>query len=246
MQRRQVDIRTADGVADAYLVTPDEPGPHPGVLLFMDAFGLRPQIMEMATRIASRGYAVLAPNLLYRGQRSPLVTPDELADEEKRGAAFGRVMPMIQELTAERVIADSRVYLDYLGTDGPVGLVGYCMGGRNALVVAGALGERIAALGSFHAGRVVTEGPDSPHLGVGSIVGEVYFGHADNDGSMTPDDIAALEAAFEAAGVRYTSEVYAGAPHGFTMADTAMHDPDAEVRHWDALFGLLGRALPVA
>ena len=66
---------------------------------------------------------------------------------------------------------------------GPVVIVGYCMGGRNALVAMEAFPDRIKALGSFHAGRVVTEDADSPHLGVASITGEVYFGHADNDGS---------------------------------------------------------------
>lgn len=136
--RQQVDIPTADGVADAYLVTPAGDGPFPGVLLFMDAFGLRPQIMEMASRIAERGYAVLAPNLFYRSARSPLVDPADLVDEERRGAAFGRLMPMMQQLTAERVVADTRAYLDFFKKE-QVGIVGYCMGGRNALIAVSAL-----------------------------------------------------------------------------------------------------------
>ena len=249
MPQTELDVPAADGVADAYLVRPDSPGEVPGVLLFMDAFGLRPQIMQMAARIAGRGYAVLAPNLFYRDARSPLIEPAELADEERRGAAFGRLMPMIQGLTTERIAADTAAYLDFLTgqegvASGPAGIVGYCMGGRNALVAVSALPDRFAALGSFHAGRVVTEGPDSPHRHVGSITAELYFGHADNDGSMTPEDIKALEQALDAAGVTYTSELYEGAPHGFTMADTAMHDPVGEQRHWKALFALLERALP--
>ncbi|BAL93099.1 putative dienelactone hydrolase [Actinoplanes missouriensis 431] len=247
--QQQVDVTTADGTADAYLVTPDGGGSFRPVLLFMDAFGLRPQIMEMASRIAERGYAVLAPNLFYRSRRSPLVELDELVDEQKRGAAFGRLMPMMRELTAERVIADARAYLDFLAARpdvaaGPGGIVGYCMGGRNALIAASALPDRFAALASFHAGRVVTETPDSPHRAVGALTAEVYFGHADNDGSMTPEHVAALEAALTEAGVKHTSELYEGAPHGFTMADTAMHDAAAEQRHWQALFTLLDRALP--
>ena len=242
--RQQVDIQTADGVADAYLVTPEGEGPFPGVLLFMDAFGLRPQIMEMAARIAAEGYVVLAPNLFYRSARSPLVEPADLTDEERRGAAFGRLMPMMRELTAERVVADTRAYLEFLPA-GRAGIVGYCMGGRNALIAVSALPDRFAALGSFHAGRVVSDDPASPHRNLGAITAEVYFGHADNDGSMTPENITALEAALAEAGVTYTSELYEGAPHGFTMADTSMHDAAAENRHWEALFALLGRALPV-
>ena len=241
-----VQIPAADGTADAYLVRPDGAGPFPGVLLFMDAFGLRPRIAEMAARIAERGYTVLVPNLFYRSARSPLVQPEDLLDAEKRGAAFGRLGPMMRELTAERIAADTDAYLDFLAAQpgvapGPVVIVGYCMGGRNALRAIEAHPDRIAALASFHAGGVVTDQPDSPHLAVGSITGEVYLAHADNDRSMSPEQIKALEAALDEAGVSYTSELYEGAPHGFTMSDTAMHHAEGEQRHWTNLFALLDR-----
>ncbi|MFB9333048.1 dienelactone hydrolase family protein [Actinoplanes octamycinicus] len=249
MQQSSIDVPAADGRSDAYFVKPDGPGPYPGILFFMDGFGLRPRLREMADRIAEHGYAVLVPNLFYRDQRSPLVDPEELSDAEKRSAAFGRLMPMIQGLTPDRLVADTTAYLDFLSAQdgvaaGPAGIVGYCMGGRNALIAISALPDRLAVLGSFHAGRLVTDGPDSPHLAVSSITGEVYFGHADNDGSMTPDQIKELEAALASAGVRHTSELYEGAPHGFTMSDTAMYHPEGERRHWAALFALLDRALP--
>ena len=60
---------------------------------------------------------------------------------------------------------------------------------------------------------------------------------------MPPDQVARFEAALAAAGVRHTSEVYAGAQHGFTMSDMAVHDPAAEQRHWAALLDLLHRTL---
>ncbi|MFI5893023.1 dienelactone hydrolase family protein [Actinoplanes sp. NPDC051513] len=250
MQTTTVQVPTADGTAEAYLVKPDGDGPFPGVLMFMDAFGLRPRLAEMAGRIAERGYAVLAPNLFYRSASGLLVTPEELADPEKRGAAFGRLGPMMQKLTPPRVAGDTGSYLDYLAAQpgvaaGPVVIVGYCMGGRNALRAIEAHPDRIKALGSFHAGGVVTDGPDSPHLAVGNITGEAYFAHADNDRSMTPEHIKALEAALDEAGVAYTSEVYEGAPHGFTMSDTSMYNAGAEERHWVNLFALLHRNLPV-
>ncbi|GGN73830.1 hydrolase [Actinoplanes lobatus] len=250
MSPSEIVVPAADGVAEAYFVTPDGAGPYPAVLIFMDAFGLRPRLMEMARRIAARGYAVLVPNLFYRDASGPLVAPEELTDGAKRGAAFGRLMPMIRALTPERITADATAYLDFLAgqekvADGPAGLVGYCMGGRNGLIVTAALPDRIAALGSFHAGGMVTGAPDSPHTGVAAITAEVYIAHADNDGSMTPEQIKTLEAAFDAAGVTYTSELYEGAPHGFTMSDTSMHHEEGEQRHWEALFALLGRTLPV-
>ena len=169
MHKTTVDVPTADGVADAYFVRPDGDGPFPGVLVYMDAFGLRPRLYEMADRIAERGYAVLVPNLLYRGGRSPVADLSGLRDPEQRGKIFGQVGPRIQALDTAAITRDSRAYLDFLDAQDGVAagrdaIVGYCMGGRNALKAIEAHPNRIVALASFHAGRLVTDEPDSPHL----------------------------------------------------------------------------------
>lgn len=243
-----VDIPAEGGIADACLVVPDGDGPFRGVLLYPDAFGPRPRIREMAGRIAARGYAVLAPNLLYRGGPAPLVDVADLRTPEGRERVIARVMPLADGLTAEKSIRDTGVYLDFLAAQDrvaaePVAIVGYCMGGTNGLRAAAAYPARIVGLASFHGGRLVTDRPDSPHLGVGKVTGELYFGHAENDHSITAAQIGVLEAALDAAGVPYTSEVYAGAPHGFTMTDTAAHRAAAEQRHWERLFPFLERNL---
>src|SRR3712207_5171621 len=186
----RLDVPTPDGVADAYLVRPDGDGPFPGVLFYPDAFGLRPRIEEMAERIAARGYVVLAPNLLYRGGRSPQFDLAELSDPERRGAVFGKVMPFVGALDDAAISADAGAYLDFFEArdgvaPGPVVVVGYCMGGMNALRTAEAYPDRVAGVASFHGGRMVTDRPDSPHLRVGRVTGELYFAHADNDRSMT-------------------------------------------------------------
>src|SRR3954454_21268708 len=98
MPADQLDIATEDGVADAYLSRPDDER-HPGVLLLMDAFGLRPQIEKMADRIASHGFAVLAPNLFYRAGRSPVVDLVGLEDPEQRGKIIEKVMPLMGDLS---------------------------------------------------------------------------------------------------------------------------------------------------
>ncbi len=250
MRHTTLDVRTGAGDADAYLVTPDGPGPFPGVLMYMDAFGLRPRLAEMATRIAEHGYAVLVPNLFHRIRRSPLGAFGDLHDPQARSAAFQVLIPMIRSLTPGLIAEDTRWYLDFLAghedvAEAPVFLVGYCMGGRNALLAAQAHPDRIAGLASFHAGGLVTDRPNSPHLAVGSLRCPAYFGHADSDRSMTADQIRTLEAALAEAGVEYVSELYEGAPHGFSMSDTAMYDEAAERRHWDALLGMLRRVSPV-
>lgn len=91
MRRRTVDITTADGVADAFLVGPDDDAGHPGVLFGIDAIGLRPRIEEMADRIAGHGYVVLAPNVFYRAGRGPFPGPADLSDPDARAAFMQRV-----------------------------------------------------------------------------------------------------------------------------------------------------------
>jgi carboxymethylenebutenolidase len=245
MESSTVDITTADGVADAYLARPDT-GPRPGVLFIMDAFGLRPTIDDMADRVAADGYVVLAPNVFYRAGRSPVLPVPDLTDPERRKGFFQSVQPLMEQLTPERLAADGAAYLDYLGeaaSPGPVAITGYCMGGRVGWWIAAAHPDRVAALAAFHPGRLVTDAPDSPHRSAGDVRGELYFGFADQDPSMTAEQIATLERSLHETGARYRSEVYNGAPHGYTMADTAAFDEAARERHFRELRALLERTL---
>jgi carboxymethylenebutenolidase len=237
-----VDINTPDGVADAYLVKP-EGEPRGGLLFIMDAFGLRPTIYEMADRIAADGYVVLAPNVFYRAGRAPVLELPDLSDPEQRTSFFQSLRPLMEELTPDRLAADGAAYLDYLaqaGAPDSTTITGYCMGARVGWRIAAAHPDRVAALAGFHAGGLVTEAPDSPHLSATEIQAELYFGFADQDPSMTAEQIAALRQALDEAGVRYRAEVYEGAQHGYTMADTAAYDEAARERHFRELASLLG------
>ena len=246
MPVQNVDITTPDGVADAYLARPDEQ-PHPGVLFIMDAFGLRPTIAEMIERIAADGYVVLAPNFFYRAGRSPVLEMPDLSDPEQRTGFFQKLRPLIDQLTPERIDSDATAYLDYLAEAagaGQVALTGYCMGARVGWRIATAMPDRVAALAGFHAGGLVADDPDSPHRSAADISAEMYFGFADQDPSMTAEQIATLERALEESGATYRSEVYEGAQHGYTMADTAAFDEPSRERHFRELRALLDRALP--
>jgi carboxymethylenebutenolidase len=249
MRGEIVDISTQDGVADAYLsLPPGQNESHPGVLFLMDAFGLRPRIEEMVDRIAVRGFVVLAPNVLYRaGPASNMKMPD-LEDPAQRDPFFAKLRPAMAQLTPERIVSDGAAYLDYLGdlASPPFAVTGYCLGGRVGWRITAAYPQRVAALAAFHAGGLVSDDEDSPHLSASAISAELYLGHADNDQSMTPEHVAALEQALEEAGVRYRSELYEGAAHGYTMSDTAAYDETAAERHFTELFALLDRTMESA
>jgi carboxymethylenebutenolidase len=245
LSRSHPDIATPDGTADAYLTKPTD-GVHPGVLVFMDGIGLRPRLEQMADRIAEHGYVVLVPNLMYRAGRAP-VLPNivERLQGEDRASVFEELRPHMAALTPEAAARDTAAYvgvLDQHGDGGKIGTVGYCLGGGLAMRAAAQLPDRVAAVASFHGGRLAADDA-APHTLADRIRAELYFAHADNDGSMPADQIARLESALDAAGVRYTSELYAGATHGFTMSDMPVYDEQAEQRHWDALLGLFDRAL---
>jgi carboxymethylenebutenolidase len=246
VQGSDVDIPTADGVADAYLAHPDDGSPHPGVLFYQDAFGIRPHLKSMADRLAAAGYTVLIPNVFYRSGRTPVFDLPEFIDPSARPEIFGQIMPVMQTLTPELAMGDADAYLHWLAdsplvADGPVALTGYCMGARLALFTAGTYPDRVAAAAGFHGGRLATDTPDSPHLVAEHITAELYFGHADQDESLPPEQQQRLEDALTAAGVRHTCEVYPGAHHGYTQADTSSYNKEGDERHWAALLDLLDR-----
>jgi len=243
-----LNIKTQDGVCEAFIAYPGENGPYPAVLLYMDAFGPRPHLYEMAKMIASRGYYVLIPNLFYRTRKVPVVDLKFPVRGEDWPEAVKQIMPLIQGCSPEHVMKDTLVFLDFLAQQKlvskvPIGMTGYCMGGRLAILASAHYPQRIAAVASFHAGNLVTDKDDSPHLLLNRIKAELYIGHADNDPSMSPDQIERLKLALERSGIKYQVELYSGAMHGFTMADLPAYNEVAFKRHWEKLFKLFEHTL---
>ncbi|MFI0264197.1 dienelactone hydrolase family protein [Streptomyces sp. NPDC017056] len=241
MPTKTLQIPTADGQADAFAAFPDQGERHPGVLMYADGFGIRPVLREMARELAGHGYYVLVPNLFYRHGPAPVVELPEHIGEEVRPQVFAQLMPFIEEHTAERVLSDADAYLRFLTAQpevsaGPVAVTGYCIGGLLATRTAAAHPGQVAALAAFH-GPVGVDGPDN----LAKLTAEVHFGHAEAD--LTPEALGELNQALDTAGVDYTSEIYPGTIHGFTMSDTDAFNSAALQRHWDHLLPLLDRTL---
>jgi carboxymethylenebutenolidase len=231
MPTKTLRIPTTDGQADAFAAFPDGGGRRPGVLMYADGFGIRPVLREMARELAGHGYYVLVPNFFYRNGPAPVVELPGHIGEEARSAIFAQLMPLIEAHTTERVLRDADAYLRFLTTQpevgaGPVAVTGYCIGGLLAVRTAVA-----------HPGQVGAVGPD----GLSEITAQVHFGHAETD--ITPEALGELNQALDTAGVDYTSEIYPGTVHGFTMSDTDAFNPSALQHHWDRLLPLLDRTL---
>ncbi|GAC1378868.1 MAG: dienelactone hydrolase family protein [Pseudarthrobacter sp.] len=245
-----IEIPAAAGPAEALVVRPSTgAGPFPGVILYMDAFGLRPRIEEMAQRIADWGYVVLAPNVFYReGTAAELAPKVDMTTPDGRSAAGKAAVPRVGHLTAEKALPDIDAWVAALEkldgvAAGPIGTFGYCMGARLAIRTATSHPEVVAACGGFHGGGLATDDADSPHLGLSAARAQFVFGHADHDQSMDGDAVARLGEALRAAGLTASNEVYEGAPHGYTMADTSMFHAEATERHFSELRALLDETL---
>lgn len=241
MPTKTVHIPTADGQADAFAAFPDAGGRRPGVLMYPDGFGIRPVLRQMAGELAEHGYYVLVPNVFYRHGPAPVIELPGYIGEEARPAIFAQLMPMIKAHTAEQTLSDADAYLRFLlnqpeVSTGPVAVTGYCIGGLMAVRTAAAHPDQVVAVAGFHA----PVGADGPEV-LSKLAAQVHFGHAEGD--LTPGALEELNATLDAAGVNYTSEVYPGTIHGFTMSDTDAFNPAALQRHWDRLLSLLGNTL---
>jgi carboxymethylenebutenolidase len=248
-----VEIQTPDGTCDAAFIHP-KTGSHPGVLLWPDAFGLRPSMRDMAKRLAAQGYSVLVPNPFYRVSKAPFTDASNFNFQNP--ADMAKLQPLMASVNAPgNAEKDAVAYVGFLDAQKEVnkskkiGTQGYCMGGPLVVKTAAALPDRIGAGASFHGGGLVTDKPESPHLLAPKIKARMYFGIASNDDARQPDAKDKLRAAFSAVKAPTEIEVYSDALHGWCVPDMPMQNgkpiynkPDAE-KAWAKLLALYKAAL---
>jgi carboxymethylenebutenolidase len=227
---------------EVFISHPQGTGPFPVILQVMDALGMREELCDHARRAAAWGYYVLAPDLFYRvGLKGPLdlSAPDGMQ----------KIMAAMKDLSDARASSDIQAVLELAGRDaaaqkGKIGIYGLCMGGRLTLVLAQALGERVAAAASIHPGSLVVDQPASPHHHLEHVKAELYFGIADQDRMATPEQMKELEAALEARKIRYQLEMHSGALHGFMMPSRSeLYNEAAAEKVWGRMQRLFLRSL---
>ena len=247
---KTLEIATPDGTCRTTLFA-EKRGP--GVILVMDAGGPREALFTIARDLAARGFAVAVPDLMYRAG-SPF---DLLGDLPKDTPTFFNAMrtdPVFRAALMEKYIrpasAPAHVERDFGAllpalaehfAPGPVGLTGYCMGGGIALRVASLFPSRVSAVASFHGGHLATTAPDSPHLGLTSVLAEVFVAGAVEDGSFNSEMRDRLVSALEAAKVKNRVETWQG-KHGFAVPDFPVFDPQLYASHLDVLAELFARS----
>jgi carboxymethylenebutenolidase len=244
-----VDIKTPDGTCDAAFIYPKS-GSHRGVLIWPDAFGLRPAFREMAKQLAAEGYSVLVPNPFYRVAKAP-VFPDIASFNFQNPTDRAKLGPLMGSVNAAGAAEkDAAAYIAFLDAQKQVdrrkkiGTQGYCMGGPLIVRTAAASPTRVGAAASFHGGALVTPDANSPHLLAPKIKARMYFGIAANDDKQQPDAKDKLKESFAAAKVPAEIEVYSQSQHGWCVSDMPAQNgnpiynkPDAE-KAWGKLLAL--------
>lgn len=239
-----VNITTPDGAADCYFVHPVT-GAHAGVVVWPDAFGLRPAFRVMGKRLAESGYSVLVVNPFYRSRKAPVVPPGSSFNDPAVREVLG---PLMGSLNAETHVRDARAFVGWLDTQASVdkakkiGTTGYCMGGPIIMRTAGTLPDRVGAAASFHGGGLVTDRPDSPHLLIPQMKAQLLLAVAQNDDEREPKTKDVLRESFAKAGIPAEIEVYP-AQHGWCPPDSQVYDKDQAEKAWSRLLVLFGKAL---
>jgi carboxymethylenebutenolidase len=241
----EVEIKTPDGVADAYIVHPLK-GRYPAVLIWPDIFGLRPAFRAMATRLAESGYTVLVINPFYRTHKAPTSPEHPNWDDPPTRDAL---MALAHSLTPATAKTDAKAFVSYLDAHAAVdvkkkiGTTGYCMGGPLVLRTAAARADRIGAAATFHGGGLVTKEPDSPHLLIAQSKAHYLIAIAANDDERDPTAKIVLRETFDRAQLPAEVEVYAGTQHGWCPPDSAVYNHEQAEKAWARLLVLLNGAL---
>jgi carboxymethylenebutenolidase len=241
MIEHHLDIPTGEGAMNTFVVHPEENGPHPVLLFYMDAPGKREELHDMARRLASVGYFVMLPNLYYRSRR-------EYQLKERTEPLLAEMFGLMATLNRHTTECDTAALLRFADAQPAadarrVGAVGYCMSGPFVVWAAAAFPDRLACIASIHGANMATEAPDSPHRIAPQLRCPGYFACAEIDKWASPADIALLEQGLAQASAPQRIEWYPAAEHGFVFPQRAVYQRSGAERHWERLFTLFARHL---
>jgi carboxymethylenebutenolidase len=254
VKERIVEIPTADGRMETFITHPEQRGPFSPVVFFMDIWGVREELYDLARRVATVGYYCMVPDFYYRqgkirstyiNDKGERISLNRLSKEEQH-----KVQAPARKLDDTMVIQDSGAILNFLDhggepvNPGAVGSIGYCMGGRHVMQVAVQYPDRFNASASLHGTALISDRPDSPHLGVAKLRGELYCGFAEFDHYAPLPMIAQLSDLLKPCQVKYSHEIHKGAEHGYALPDRDIFDKKAAERDWELIFAMFHRQIP--
>jgi carboxymethylenebutenolidase len=253
VNERVVEIETPSGRMETFVTHPEHDGPFPAVIVYMDIWGLREELFEIARRVGTVGYYCMVPDFYYRqgrvrhefrDEQNRMISLHALDDERKQ-----RVIAPGRRLSNQMVIDDTGAILEFLRRGEPVraggiGAIGYCMGGRHVLCVAGQYPEQIRASASLHGTSLISDAADSPHRAAKRLRGELYCGFAETDPYAPLPMVKELEELLRPCPVAYRYAIHPGAVHGYALPNRDIFHPQAAARDWEMIFAMFHRQIP--
>jgi carboxymethylenebutenolidase len=237
----RVSIPVDGGSMPAYLAKPSSGGPHPGVIVWMEIFGVNSHIRDVTERVAREGYVAVAPNFFHR--TAPAI---ELGYDEA-GMAGG--IAEMQKLKADQMIADARAAVAWLrarpdATD-KIGAMGFCIGGHMTYLTAAE--TDVAAAASFYGGGIAApQGPGgqpAPIHRTNKIKGRMLGLFGGKDAMIPASQVDAIRAALAEHSVRHEVVVYDAADHGFFCDQRATYHEASAKDAWERVKRLFAEAL---
>jgi carboxymethylenebutenolidase len=219
-----------------YLARPAGSDKRPGVIVYMEIFGINPHIRSVVDRVAAEGYVALAPDFFHR------TGPGVEYNYDNDGMAGG--MKLLGQLDADQMIADARAALRYLrgrpDATGKVGAIGFCIGGHMTYLTA--CETDVAAAASFYGGGIAgPQGMGGKPSTIGrtaKIKGKILCLFGEKDGLIPPAQVDAIRDALAKAKVDHEVIVYPGADHGFFCDARATYQKEAADDAWQRVKAL--------
>jgi carboxymethylenebutenolidase len=242
MIEKEIALSTKHGVMPTFAVYPGDGGPHPAIIFYMDAPGVREELRVMARRIARQGYYCVLPDLYYRLGTLRF-------DTHRRNDSMSTVIKSVrQSLSNALVMDDTAAIFSFLDGEeavkpGKAGVVGYCMSGQYVVAAAGRFPERVAGAASLYGMDILTDKEDSPHLLLDRVKAELYLAFAEVDPVVPNHTLPPLRAALDKAGTKYEMKQFSGTHHGFCFVERQVFDWTAAEEAWAKQFALWRRTL---
>jgi carboxymethylenebutenolidase len=230
------------GTMGGYLARPTGPGPFPGVVVYMEIFGVNAHIRGVTERVAAEGYTALAPDVFHRSAPGLELGYDETAVQQG--------IKLLMQVRADEAIADARDAVSFLRErpevrGGRIGAMGFCMGGHLAFLTA--CETDVAAAACFYGGGIAA--PQGPGGGpatlsrVPKIRGQVLCLFGGRDAMIPPEQVEAIRRALAARGGRDEVVVYPEAEHGFFCDQRASYHEASAKDAWERVKRLFAGAL---
>jgi carboxymethylenebutenolidase len=253
MKEHFAEISTSAGRMKTFIAHPEQDGPFPAVILYMDFWGVREELFDIARRVAVVGYYCMVPDLYYRQG----TVHNEILDEQGKMISLNRVDPAarakvlapLARFKDSEAMEDTQAILGYLENDasarpGAKGCIGYCIGGRLAMRAAGTFPEHFKASASLHGTDLVTGEEDSVHKLACQIQGELYCGFAENDRHASPPTVTEIVSAMKRSAAKYHYEIHPGTEHGYALPNRNIHHNQATLRDWELILAMFHRKIP--